>query len=152
MGVFTKMDRIDELARKLSHEVQRRYYDVVEDSAREIAKELIDEMGLSNVCRDIEEAIIKADEKIHYEADRLASSTYDSYLLATFAPYPEEHEVDETIVGDIACAGEFDMDKAVTAYAYELWKVGIEKTLRRILKEECKRVGLLRSVLAKIRK
>ena len=151
MGVFTQKHRIEELARELSSEIQRRYYDIVEDTAKEIAEELIEEKGLDDICRDIDEALSYADEKIHYEADRLASSTYDSYLLATFAPYPEEQEIDETIVGDIACSGEFDMDKAVTAYAYELWRVGIEKRLRRILREKCSKVGKLRSILAKVR-
>ena len=101
MGVFTQKHRIEELARELLSEIQRRYYDVVEDSAKEIAEEIIEEKGLDDICRDIDEAISYADEKIHYEADRLASSTYDSYLLATFAPYPEEQEIDETIVGEI---------------------------------------------------
>ena len=151
MGVFTQKHRIEELARELSSEVQRRYYDVVEDSAKEIAEELIEEKGLDDICRDIDEAISYADEMIHYEADRLASPIYDSYLLATFAPYPEEQEVDETIVGYIACSEEFSMDKAVTAYAYELWRVGIEKSLRKILREKCSKVGRLRSILAKVR-
>ena len=78
------------------------------------------------------------------------SSIYDSYLLATFAPYSEEQEIDETIVGDVVCSGEFDMDRAVTVYAYELWRVGIEKSLRRILKEKCSKVGRLRSILARV--
>ena len=42
------------------------------------------------------------------------------------------------------------MDRAVTVYAYELWRVGIEKSLRRILKEKCSKVGRLRSILARV--
>jgi len=106
--------------------------------------------GLDDICRDIDEALSYADEMIHYEADRLATAIYDNYLLATFAPYPEEQEIDETIVGDIACSEEFSMDKAVTAYAYELWRVGIEKSLRRILREKCSKAGKLRRVLARV--
>jgi len=151
MGVFTQKDEIERLARELASKIQRRYYDVVEDSAKEIAEELIEEKGLDDICRDIDEAISYADEMIHYEADRLALPTYDSYLLATFAPYPENQEVDETIVGEVVCGEEFDIDRAVSVYAYELWRVGIEKSLRRILKEKCSKAGKLRSVLAKVK-
>jgi len=150
MGVFTQKDEIERLARELASKIQRRYYDVVEDSAKEIAEKLIEEKGLDDICRDIDEALSYADEMIHYEADRLATAIYDNYLLATFAPYPEEQEIDETIVGDIACSEEFSMDKAVTAYAYELWRVGIEKSLRRILREKCSKAGKLRRVLARV--
>ena len=47
-------------------------------------------------------------------------------------------------------SGEFDMDKAVSVYAYELWRVGIEKRLRRILKEKFSKVGRLRRVISRV--
>jgi len=151
MGVFTQKRDIDQLARELTNKIQRRYYDVVEDSAKEIAEELIEERGLEEICRDIDDAVSIADDRIHYEADRLATMTFDNYLLATFAPYPESEEVDQDIVGEMVCGrGEFNLDTAVTAYAYELWRTGIEKKLKEILEEKCEKAGLLRRGLARI--
>ena len=153
IGVFTQKDEIERLARELEREVQRRFEEVVRMDAEEIAERLIDEKGLDDVCRDIEEAIDEAEPMIHYSAETNATYTYDNYLLATFAPYYEGKElVDEELVGLSVCGeSEFNMDRAVTVYAFELWRGAITEKLKEILKEKCSKVGRLRSVLAKVK-
>jgi len=151
MGVFTQEHRIEELARELEREVQRRFREVARIDAEEIAEELIDKKGLDDVCRDIEEAIREAEPMIHYSAECNATYFYDNYLAVAFAPSDIEDEVDEELVGLSVCGeSEFNMDRAVTVYAFELWRVAITEKLREILKEKCSKVGGLKGILARV--
>lgn len=150
MGVLTWHDKeIEELSKRLDGRVKKAYYEIVKDEAKELAEELIDSMGLDAVCRDIDDAISEAEDWIHERADRLVTYTFDNYLLATFAPYPEYQEVDEDVIGELSCGGEFSVDRVITNYAYELWRVGIRKELEEILKEKC--AGVVKRSLARIR-
>lgn len=148
MGHLTWYKEIGELSERLENLVEKAYREIVKDEAEEIADELIDSMGLDAVCRDIDDAISEAEDLIHESADSLATTTFDNYLLATFAPYPEYREVDEDVIKTV-CYDEFSVDKAVAYYAFELWRVGIRNKLREILEEKC--AGVKRS-LSKIRR
>jgi len=153
MGVFTQVDRIDELARELQREVQRRFWEVVESDARVIAEELISEKGLDDVCRDIDEALDNAEPHIHYMAESNATYYIDNWLLATFAPREAEDLVDEELVRLSVCEKEeFSMDDAVTIYAIDMWRNAIREKLKEILREKCAKVGLLGKLRAVIRR
>ncbi len=154
MGVFTQVKEIEELTRRLESLVRKRFYEVARIDAEEIAESLIDEKGLDAVCRDIDEAISEADDKIREAADSNVTYDFDNFLLATFEPYPENQEVDDYLVKEGACAEEpeYFLNKAVQLYAYELWVAGIRNALKEVLKERCEKAGLFRRSLARIRR
>ena len=143
---------IEELGSRLEGLVKRAYRELTRETAEEIANNLIEEKGLDDICRDIDEAIEEVEDQIDYEADRLSTYTFDNYLLATFAPYPESTEVDEDIIKELVCDKDFTVDKVIGTFAYELWRIGIRKELEEILKKKCEEKGLLKSVLARIRR
>lgn len=139
MSLFTDVDEIRELTSKLDSLVKRRFREIAKMDAEVIAEYLIEEKGLEEVCRDIDEAISEAEDWIHEDADGNVMYYFDNDLLLAFEPYPESEEVDQDIVKDIVCSGEADnfVEKAVSAYAYELWRAGIRNALEEILKEKC---------------
>jgi len=140
MGIFTDVDEIRELSSRLDGLIKKRFYEVARIDAKEIADELIEEKGLDDVCRDIDEAIAEADDRIHESADSNVIYDFDNFILATFDPYPEREEVDDYLVKEVACEEEPEtfLGKAVQSYAYELWKAGIRNALREILEERCR--------------
>jgi len=152
MGVFTQKYRIEELARELEREVHRRFREVARMSAEDIAEQLIEEKGLDDICRDIDEAISEAEDMIWEDADSNVLYDFDNYLLATFDPYPEREEVDFDVIKTTACSEETEnvVGKAIQAYAFELWRAGIRNELRNILKEKCSKVGRLRRVISRV--
>ena len=151
MGIFTEVGEIERLSSRLSELVGKKFYEVARDAAEEIAEVLIDEKGLDDICRDIDDAVSEASDMIHEAADLNVSYDFDNYLLVAFEPYLKNEKVDNYIVKEIACAedSEIFLTKAVQAYAYELWRVGIENALREVLKEKCARA--LRKGLARVR-
>ena len=139
MSLFTDYEEIDELVSKLGARIRWAYNEITRSDAEEIADELINEKGLDYVCSDIDEAISEVEDWIHEDADAHVTYTIDNYLLATFDPYPENQEVEYDLVKPFACESEAEdvVDKAVLAYAYELWRIGIRNKLKEVLKERC---------------
>ena len=150
MGLFTGDREILKLVEDLDIRVRKKFREIARDEAEEIAKTLIDEKGLDDVCRDIYEAISEAEDYIHESADMLVTNDFDNFLLATFDPYPERTEVDDYIIKEIACSEEPEnfVNKTIQAYAYELWRAGIRNALKEILEERCEKAGLLRRLKA----
>lgn len=150
MGIFTQVDEIEQLSNRLSGLVRKRFYEVARQDAEDIANELIEEMGLEEVCMDIDEAISEADDKIYEVADTNVTYDFDNFLLATFEPYPENEQVDDHLVKENACAEDPEMvlTKAVQTYAYELWVAGIRNALKEILKEKC--AGVMKRGVARV--
>jgi len=153
MGIFTQVDEIENLVHRLDSLVKRRYREVVKRDAEYVASELIAQKGLAEVCRDLDDAIEEAEDIIHYTVETNVTYDFDNFLLATFSPYPESQEVDDEVIKEIACAENADVfvEKALQAYAFELWKVGVRNALKEILEERCKKAGLLARVAGLLR-
>lgn len=145
MGIFTDVERIERLDNELRREVRKRFWGTAKDYAEEIAEYLIEEKGLDDVCRDIDEAISEAEDYIHEDADTAVTYTYDNWLLALYAPVEIEEQIDEDLVKYSVCEEkpEYFMDRTITLYAYEIWREGIRMKLKEILKDRCAKVGLL---------
>ena len=147
MGVFTQVDEIERTARELRRIVLKRYREVVEDEAEDIAKDLVEEKGLRYVCMNIDEAIESEDveERINEAADSYSTYNFDNALLATFDPYPEREEVDDYFIYDLVSTSKPEnvVNTTIGAYAYELWRVGLRKALKEKLKEMCRKAGFL---------
>jgi len=154
MGIFTQVDEIENLARRLSSEVTRRFYRVTEERAKELAEELIESKGLQSVCADIDEAIEGIRDAIHYDAEIYSTYTYDNYLLVSSIPYSEKEEAEEymDIIRERACSDEyFHVDSAIHDFAYYIWYTNIKNELRKLLEEKCKKAGLLARVAGLLR-
>ena len=144
MSLFTDDERINTLVNELSGLVTKRFYEVAKRDAKEIADELLEEYDLSDICTDIDDFISEnADTYIHEDADANVINDFDNFLLATFEPYPENEEVDDYIVREAACSEEpsIFLEKAVQAYAYELWYNGIKNALKEYFEELCSKAG-----------
>jgi len=154
MGIFTQVDEIENLARRLSSEVTRRFYRVVERRAEELSEELIESKGLQNVCADIDEAIESIEDAIHYDAEIYSTYTYDNYLLVSSIPYSEKKDVEEEymdVIKERVCGEDFHVDKAINDFAYFIWYTNIRNELRKLLEEKCKKAGLLARVAGLLR-
>jgi len=140
MALFYDQPGISELLRQLDRKVVQRFDRVAEIDAEEIARDVIDDLGLDAVCSDIDGAIQYAEDEgiIHNAATSNTTYDADNELLYMFAPWPEKNEVDLDEVAEVAKNSDNPVEEGIANYAYQLWVAAIKKSLKKVFEEKCK--------------
>ncbi len=147
MGVITEDWKVKSLSDDLGENVIRRFREVAKREAEEIADFMLSSYGADIVCEDIDESIDDALDLIESRivSKRLHLDRLDSFLLGAYNPSPERFDVDYDTIDEEVCEVVCDIDpeevvdRAVKGYAFELWKSGIRRSLRSVLRSKCRR-------------
>jgi len=142
MSIFTDVPEILEAENKLCQLVKERFNRVAEIDAEDLFENLVNELGMDEVCRDPDAAIEYAEDEgwIHEAADDNLIYTFDNELVRFCECAKDEVDMDEAmyIAKQDICFGEKEPDWAVdSAYAYEAWKAAIKEKLREIINKKC---------------
>ena len=147
MGVFSDDVKIYTKIESVGHDIQKKFRKVAKEKADEIADKLIIELGLDEICHDIDEVINMHRGYIDWEVNELTESPFDNYLVAFFEPTTQETPIDQAVIGQNICEylceeRRFDkfVDKTIEEFAEEIWRTEIIENLRSILEEKCEEI------------